>query len=86
MTTVKVLEHEWNLYRTMVMPKTVSAIQASETKKAFYAGAGCLFYAIMRMLDPGQEATEADLQKMSDINQEIDQWLEFQKGKPEGHT
>lgn len=78
---MKVLENEWNLYRTLVMPKTVSEIQHSESKQAFYAGAGCLFHAIMRILDPGTEPTDADLQKMSDLNDELDEWLSRYQNK-----
>ena len=61
----------WRDYRTKVIPVTAPAIQARECRRAFYAGANALFTSILAMLDPGAEATEADLTKMDLIAEEF---------------
>lgn len=78
-TKLGVLEKEWSDYRLLVMPKEVSDVQARETRNAFYAGAGCLFFAIMNVLDEGEEPTDKDLAVMDSIHKEIEGFLEQRK-------
>lgn len=67
----------WKSYeRDILIPARAGAIQIQETRRAFYAGAQTLFFAIMNMLDPGQEATDADLVKMDEIEQELKSFVE----------
>ena len=68
------LETEWASYRTAVVPKDAGEIQVEETRRAFYAGAAALYSVVMRMLEPGAEATEQDLANMVELNAEL---LEF---------
>ncbi len=56
----------------MVINKEAGTVQRSEMRLAFWAGATTLFYAIMRMLDPGKERTEADLAKMDALHKEVE--------------
>jgi len=61
----------WASYEAMVLPPEAPAIQRAECRLAFYGGASTLFYAIMQSLDPGEEATPADLARMDAIGAEI---------------
>jgi hypothetical protein len=72
---MKVIESEWERFKKTVLPPDAGPIQINETRKAFYAGAGCLFLSIMQILGPGQEATESDLAIMDGINTELDEFL-----------
>lgn len=67
---MKYIEKGWNSYRTL-LPKDAGEVQIRETRQAFFGGAAILFEAMMRMLDPGEEPTEADMQRMSDIQKEL---------------
>lgn len=66
------IENAWNNYRALVVPKDAPDVQINETRQAFYAGAACLFQTIMIVLEPGAEPTDADMQRMSDIQAELD--------------
>ena len=70
------VEAGWRSYRDLVMPPDAPAIQRSECRLAFWAGAATLFYSIMDCLDPGDEPTEADLARMSAINGELRKFAE----------
>ncbi len=61
----------WASYRSLIVPKAASSAQVEETHRAFYAGAAILFEVIMRMLDPGVEPTDADLEKMNALDAEL---------------
>lgn len=58
----------------MVIATDASEIQVKETRQAFFAGAAVLFETIMKVLDPGEEPTDNDLQRMADLQQEIDDY------------
>jgi hypothetical protein len=60
------------LYRQQVMPADAGPVQLAETEQAFFAGAQHLFASIMSVLDPGSEPTNADLQRMDFIAQELE--------------
>jgi hypothetical protein len=68
---MKVIATAWAAYEQQVIPPHAPDIQKVESRRAFYAGAASLFGAIMNLLEPGQEATEADLQRMDAIAAEI---------------
>ncbi len=61
----------WREYRVKVIPVTAPAAQATECRRAFYAGANALLGAIMTMLDPGTEPTEREVLAMDEINAEL---------------
>jgi len=68
---MKYIKQGWDSYYKLVIPPDAPDIQVSETKQAFYAGAAILFQALMRTLDPGEKETDADMQRMSDLQAEI---------------
>ena len=75
---MKAIARGWDSYRTTVVPIHASKVQVNETRQAFYAGAAILYETIMRMLDPGEDATEADMQRMVDLQMELDEFFQNQ--------
>ena len=70
---MKYIEKGWNSYRAL-LPKDAGEVQIRETRQAFYGGAAIMFEAMMRMLDPGEEPTDADMQRMADIQNELSEF------------
>jgi hypothetical protein len=70
---VKIIESAWVDYRDKVIPWTAPAIQVTEMKRAFYAGAACLLDAQCKILGPGREPTDSDLLIMNGIQTELEQ-------------
>lgn len=68
----KPIEEGWSSYREMVIPKDAPEVQINECRQAFFAGAVILMAKIMRSLDPGDEPSDADMQRMADIQDELD--------------
>jgi hypothetical protein len=68
----KILELGWKSFEDTVIPKGAPDIQVSEMRKAFYCGAAHLYSSVMIVLDPGEEATERDLQRMRIIHDELE--------------
>jgi len=68
---MKYIQTAWDSYRNMVMSKDAGTVQINETRQAFYAGASVLFTSIMMALDDNDEPTEKDMQRMADIQNEI---------------
>lgn len=75
----KIIEAGWQVYRMTVLPKDASAIQISETRLAFFAGAQHLFGSIMTALDPGPDETAADMRRMEQISAELDAFADVLK-------
>lgn len=70
----KPIDKGWQSYRNLVIPRDAPEIQVNECRQAFYAGAAILFHALMTALDPGDDPTTADLQRMADIQNELDEF------------
>jgi hypothetical protein len=65
----------WNSYRELVVPADAPDVQLRETRQAFYAGAAALLTAVNEcLLDPGDEPTAADLERMAKIQNELDEF------------
>lgn len=63
-------------YRLMAMDKDAPEIQVRECMLAFYSGAQHLFTTLMRIMDPGDEPTDADMRKMDLISRELEDFTE----------
>jgi hypothetical protein len=61
--------------RHMAMAPDAPADQVDEMRNAFFAGAQHLLASIMSILDPGEEPTVADLQRMDLIQNELDRFI-----------
>lgn len=67
----KLLEAGWLGFRLAVVPPDAPPIQLDEMRMAFFGGAQHLLTSIMTMLDPGAEETDADLERMNQIQAEL---------------
>lgn len=67
----KIIEAGFVGYRAMVLHKDAPEVQIRECRLAFYAGAKHLFDSIMHTLDDDAEPTEADLERVEKIDQEL---------------
>lgn len=70
------IEAGWMSYLYVVLPKNASDVQIRETRKAFFAGAQHLFATMLTVLEPGTEATDNDLNRMTQINEELERFLD----------
>jgi len=70
----KRVEAEWELFTKIVLPKNCGEVQRRDMRRAFYTGASAFMSIVMDFLDPGTEATDADVQRMDEIYREL---LEF---------
>ena len=64
------IETGWKSYRKLI-PADAPEVQLRETRQAFYAGAAVLFEAMLLVLEPGEEPTDADMRRMDGIAQEL---------------
>jgi hypothetical protein len=65
------LAAEWDKFAQHVLPPTCSAVQRTEMRRAFYAGAESILFRVIQGFTPEAEPTEDDLQLMTDVNQEL---------------
>jgi hypothetical protein len=72
--TKKPIEAGWKSYRKLVIPKEATDVQIRECRQAFYAGAAILFKGIMGALDSESEPTDADMERMQRIQDELDEF------------
>jgi hypothetical protein len=62
----------WQAYADRVLPKYAGAVQRQETRRAFYAGAGALFGAVVNGMTPGPEPQDDDIQALDSIEEEFE--------------
>lgn len=72
----KLIEAGWIGLRLAAVPDDAPAVQLEEMRNAFFAGAQHLFASIMSVLDPGEDPTTADLTRMSNIQDELDAFIQ----------
>jgi hypothetical protein len=77
----KLIEAGWIGLQAAAIPADATAAQIREMRLAFMAGAQHLFASIMVSLDPGEEATDADLRRMDLIAAELDAFAEEVKAR-----
>lgn len=75
---------EWRAFEHAVLPANASDVQREEMRKAFWAGAFALWAGLLNVLEPGTEATEADLAKMDDLKREFDNFAAEMGAKVRG--
>ena len=69
------IEALWQSYRNLVVPPDAPEDQLRETKQAFFAGAASLLEAVNNcILDPGDEPTAGDFERMGKIQDELDEF------------
>jgi hypothetical protein len=65
-----VIEAEWKEF-CLACFGNLSEQQYIDLRRTFYGGASALYFALMKMLDPGAEPTDADLAKMRAFHVEL---------------
>ncbi|MCE7026406.1 hypothetical protein [Jiella avicenniae] len=71
----QLIEAGWIGLRLAAIPHDAPPIQLTEMRNAFFAGAHHLLASIMTILDPGEEPTAADLERLSQIRRELDAFI-----------
>lgn len=71
----KLIEAGWVGFEIAIGIQGASDLQRSEMRKAFFAGAQHLFSSIMSFLEEGQEATDADLNRMTQVSNELNEFI-----------
>lgn len=71
----KIIEAGFVGLRMTAMAADAPALQVSEMRIAFFAGAQHLFGSIMAMLDPENEPTDRDLRRMDLIDKELKEFI-----------
>jgi hypothetical protein len=67
----KLIEGGWQIYLAFGL-QSASHIQRTEMRKAYFLGAQHLFASIMSIMDKGSEPTEKDLERMTLISNELE--------------
>lgn len=78
------IREHWESYVRDVLPDDAPPMQIRECRLAFIAGATALFNTIMTMLDPGEEPTQGDLDRMTALERELAQLAQEEIPKPTG--
>lgn len=68
----KLIEAGWVSLRMHAIPLNAPAVQLSEMRMAYMAGAQHVFASIIGMLDPGSDETPDDLRRMDLIHKELE--------------
>lgn len=66
----------WQGYAKHVMPPDAPPIQTQESRRAFYAGAQGLLGIVMKFLDPGEDPTDADLERFGKVVDELQRFAD----------
>ena len=67
----KLMEAGWIGLRIACRLEDAPALQLQEMRMAFFAGAQHLFGSIMSIMDPGEEPTEKDMERIDLIDREL---------------
>jgi hypothetical protein len=83
----RLIEAGWVIFKSITIAPDAPEIQIREMRLAFMTGAQHLFASIIGTLDPGEEPTDAEIDRMSLIGDELDAFckeLKLQYGQAEG--
>jgi hypothetical protein len=76
-----VIGEEWASYQADVVPAEAPSVQREECKRAFYAGAQAMFWAVMAATEPDDE--DVCVAQLAAIEREMQDFLRLFK-KREG--
>jgi hypothetical protein len=65
------LSEEWSEFARLVIPDGASAMQVTEMRRAWYAGAASIFDLISGGLDEDHEPTDLDVAYLESLHQEL---------------
>ncbi len=72
-----IVARAWASFEAAVVPAEAGEHQRASMKMAFYGGASSLLAAILNMLEPGEDATAADLANMDALEAELREFAQF---------
>ncbi len=75
-TQGKIIEAGWVALRLMAIPPDAPDCQIDEMRNAFFAGAQYLYFTLISTVDPGDEPTKADLERMDKIEAELNAFIQ----------
>ena len=67
----KILEGGWRAFELICVAENMPDVQRSDLRIAYYAGCQHLWASMMGIMDPGEEPTDADMNKMELIDNEL---------------
>jgi hypothetical protein len=70
----QIVEGGWKAYELLVL-KDTSELQRSECRKAFFFGAQHLLGSMLGFMDPGEEPTESDMERMKKLEAELSRFV-----------
>lgn len=65
------MAEQWDQFARSIFTEKTPAVQRSEMRRAFYAGAQSILFRVIESFAPEAEPTDADLQVMQDLNDEL---------------
>jgi hypothetical protein len=68
----KLIEAGWMAFRIYMIPTYATKDQIIDMRMAFFSGAQHLYGSIMTVLEPGDEPTEKDMDRMRLIHDEME--------------
>lgn len=68
------IEESWERYRAVVLPGCTNTEQLADMRRTFFAGAALIFKGILLNLSDEEDATEGDLNLMSSVNAELNEF------------
>lgn len=71
-----IIKDLWVSYLESVVPKNACENQVIETKRAFYAGASCMFAQVVDFSTNNKHSSEENVKFFSGIDEEIKTWME----------
>ena len=77
------MAEQWDQFARSVLPAGISAVHRQEMRRAFYAGGNSILFRIIAAFAPESEPTEADLQVMQDLQDELQ---DFARAVKEGRA
>jgi hypothetical protein len=72
----RLIEAGWIGCRLAALPLNTPGQQLEQHREFFFAGAQHLFSSIMSILDPEDEPTAADLERLDKIQGELDEFIQ----------
>lgn len=73
------MAQQWDQFARAILPAGVSQVQRQEMRRAFYAGAQAILFRVIQAFAPETEPTDADVQIMKDLNQELSDFADLVK-------
>lgn len=75
----QLMAEQWDQFARGVLAPDAPAIQRKEMRRAFYAGAQSILFRVIEAFAPESEPTEADLQVMTDLHEELQDFAKLVK-------